>query len=153
LPDVGSATVVLPEPEAGQVAAPSEQQRDRKAKSKKGKKAKTKSNKAKKAKSGTGKKSKSAKGKDADSAHELSGITVDGGSSETSNGTIGKFRGAGRATSDVLIGAPAKRSTLKVRIPAELHQELQGAAAASGADVDDLLSEILAAWLAAPERW
>ena len=159
LPDAGSATVVLPEPEAGQVAAPSEQQRDRKAKSKKGKKAKAKSNKAKsntkakKAKSETGKKAKSAKGKDADSAHGLSGVTVDGGSIETSNGTVGKFRGAGRATSDVLIGAPAKRSTLKVRIPTELHQELQGAAAASGADVDDLLSEILAAWLAAPERW
>ena len=150
LPDVGSATVVLPEPEAGQVAAPSEQQRDRKGKSKKAKKVKAKS---KKAKSETGKKTKSAKSKDADNAQELSGVTVDGGSSQNSNGTVGKFRGAGRATSDVLIGAPAKRSTLKVRIPAELHQELRGAAAASGADIDDLLSEILAAWLAAPERW
>jgi hypothetical protein len=155
LPDAGSATVVLPEPEAGKVDSPSEQQRDRKAKSKKGKakKAKAKSNKAKKAKSETGKKAKSAKGKDADSAHGLSGGTVDDDSIETLNGTVGKFRGAGRATSDVLIGAPAKRSTLKVRIPAELHQELRGAAAASGADIDDLLSEILAAWLAAPERW
>jgi len=141
LPDAGSATVVLPEqqPESGDPATE--------------KKSKIKSDKHKKSKAKKAKKSKAAKGKKSDSSSKNADIATSSTTAEPANGTVGKFRGAGRATSDVLIGAPVKRATLKARIPAELHAELRSAAAASGADVDDLLTEILAAWLAAPERW
>ena len=133
LPDAGSATVVLPEqqPVQGDPAAE--------------KKSKTKSDKRKK--------SKANKAKKPDGLSKSADITTSSTPAEPANGTVGKFRGAGRATSDVLIGAPVKRATLKARIPAEIHAELRSAAAASGADMDDLLTEILVAWLAAPERW
>lgn len=153
LPDAGSATVVLPEQqsEQGDPAA------EKKSKTKSDKLTKSKAKKAKKSKakskSDKRNKSKATKGKKPDSSSKNADIAASSTPAEPANGTVGKFRGAGRATSDVLIGAPVKRATLKARIPAELHAELRSAAAASGADVDDLLTEILAAWLAAPERW
>ena len=151
LPDAGSATVVLPEqqPVQGDPAA------EKKSKTKSDKRKKSKANKAKsdKGKSDKRKKSKANKAKKPDGLSKSADITTGSTPAEPANGTVGKFRGAGRATSDVLIGAPVKRATLKARIPAEIHAELRSAAAASGADMDDLLTEILVAWLAAPERW
>lgn len=142
LPDAGSATVVLPDQESGRT----EQGEDKKPKSKKSKRAKAK-------KSTKNKKAKSHKKAKLDKSPGAAGSDAESGSANNSAAGFGKFRGAGRATSDVLIGSRAQQTNLKVRIPVELEVELRGAAAASGADVDELLAEILAAWLAAPERW
>ena len=147
LPDAGSATVVLPEQQSAQGDLAVEKKS--KTKSDKRKKSKAKKAKLDKGKSNKSKKSKAAKGNKPDRSSSIS----DPATSSSPAGTVGKFRGAGRATSDVLIGAPVKRSTLKARIPAEIHSELRSAAAGSGADVDELVTEILAGWLAAPERW
>lgn len=64
-----------------------------------------------------------------------------------------RFRGAGRATSDALLFNSTKRVPLKVQVPKSVRDEIRGVARMSGASEDDLVSEILTAWLSEPRRW
>ena len=146
LPDAGSASIVLPEPESSRVKKPQEKKR----KGKKNRDSSSKKGKSQKHK-------KQAKEKLAadisQMSDEVAGSRAETVASPISADNAGKFRGAGRATSDVLIQSQTKKSTRKVRISVDLYDDLRGAAAAAGADVDELMNEIIAAWLAEPERW
>lgn len=64
-----------------------------------------------------------------------------------------RFRGAGRATSDALLFNSSKRVPLKVEVPKSVRDEIREVARMSGAREDDLVSEILTAWLSEPRRW
>ena len=93
LPDAGSASVVLPEPES----SPVKKSQDKKRKAKKNKESSSKKGKSRKHK-------KQAKEKSAaDISHmsdEFAGSRAETAASAISADNAGKFRGAGRATSD-----------------------------------------------------
>lgn len=66
-----------------------------------------------------------------------------------------RFRGAGKATSDVWrgVGGSDKPVRLDVTVPKSLRKELRAVSKASGTPVDALVAQALTAWLGDPRQW
>jgi hypothetical protein len=76
-----------------------------------------------------------------------------GSGSAKATEAMGKpFQGAGRSTSDTLRAPSRKRVDLNVRVPKNIRKEVRAVAKASGTTPDDLVTEVLVAWLGDARR-
>jgi hypothetical protein len=104
-----------------------------------------------------GKKSKKAKkakaGRSAEKERKSDKRAKSGKKADPAPTAAQRFRGAGRATSDAILFNSSKRVALRVEVPKSVRDEIRQVARMSGAREDDLVSEILTAWLSEPRRW
>jgi len=63
-----------------------------------------------------------------------------------------RYQGAGRSTSDTMRPGSNKKVDLKVKVPKSMRKEIRAISKASGASPDELVTEVLNAWLGDPRR-